>query len=183
MHTEEELREIFTSLLSKYSINLQIDPQAWQIQSPAAIDVEHNEEGEMVGVGIYDGEKAYYFTKLKKGLLSDFPKASWIAHNGLSDFELLRQWGVPVFNEQLVHDTMLVGHIIDSSLKAYGLKDMAKRELGIEYPDYSDLVGKKSAKERKTLDKWPVDIVAMYCVMDCYATYKLYERQMECIAH
>lgn len=145
--------------------------------NPISLDVEHNEEGDLVGIGLYDGVRCLYFTKVTPKLKETIISRDIIAHNGKSDFELLRQWGIPVLDSQLIWDTCLIGHIIDSSLKTYGLKDMAKRELGIEYPSYSDIVGKPKAKIRRTLDKWPVSIVAAYNALDCYVTYKLYQLQ------
>ncbi len=76
---------------------------------------------------------------------------------------------------------MLIGHVLDSSLKAFGLKDMAKRELGISYPSYDEIVGKRTLKqsvERITLDKQPPRLVQLYNCMDCYATGKLREYQL-----
>ncbi len=76
---------------------------------------------------------------------------------------------------------MLLGHVIDSSLKAYGLKAMAERDLGIFYPSYDDIVGKRTEKqkaERITLDKQPPRLVQLYNMMDTVATYKLYEKQI-----
>lgn len=184
MYTESELREIFTSLVNAHRIKLIIDPPEYVafLPNPISVDVEHNEAGELVGVGVCNGSQCDYFTKITPRLIKELLQAEIIAHNGISDLELLRTWGIPVKNEQLVWDTFLMGHILDSSLKTYGLKDMAKRELGIEYPDYSDIVGKKTAKERKTLDLWPVDVVAMYNACDTFSTWKLAERQKECIA-
>lgn len=117
-----------------------------------------------------------------------------ICHNGKSDIDLLGVWGFDVSRIFLVHDSMLLGHIIDSSLGSYGLKDMAKRELGIEYPSYEDIVGKHKGKTknapkcpqnepeccgRVTLDKQPVRLVAMYNALDCYCTFKLYTQQIK----
>lgn len=199
MHTEDELRATFTSLLQQYKINLVIDPVDYEIHSPAALDVEHDEQGNLVGIGVYDGRNAYYFTETRLNVLSEvLQKLRLIAHNGVGDFECLRQWGIPVSDAQLVWDTYLIGHIADSSLGSYGLKDMAKRELGIIYPEYDEIVGthrRKTKKQpacprvvsdccgRRTLDKWPKDIVGAYCIMDCFVTYGNKERQMECIQH
>jgi DNA polymerase I-like protein with 3'-5' exonuclease and polymerase domains len=101
-----------------------------------------------------------------------------ICHNGVSDFECLRNWGINLKDEDLYWDSMLMGHLIDSSLKDYSLKGMAKRELGITYPSYDDIVGKKGLKTpRVTLDKQPLELVAAYNACDTYCTYKLYEKQ------
>ncbi len=174
---EEELRSTLTSICQKLGLHVQIDPSEYTIQGPAAIDVEHDEEGNLVGIGVYDGHRALYFTSVDMSLSSILCSRDLVAHNGISDFDLLRQWGIPVSDEQLIWDTMLIGHIIDSSLRTYGLKDMAKRELGIEYPSYSDICGKEKAKVRRTLDKWPVDIGSMYNAADGFVTKKIQVKQ------
>jgi DNA polymerase I-like protein with 3'-5' exonuclease and polymerase domains len=144
-----------------------------------ALDVEHDESGGFVGCGLYNGTGiCYYFSDLQ--LLSRLPFHQYkiIAHNGVSDMEMLRFWGINVRDEQLIWDTMLIGHLIDSSLKSYGLKDMAKRELGISYPSYDDIVGKRGLKTpRITLDKQPFELVSRYNTMDTWSTYQLYLKQ------
>lgn len=177
---EEELSLTLAGLCEKYLIKVLINPIDYTINSPAAVDVEHDEEGNLVGIGIYDGFRSLYCTKVNSKLSSFLTnKLDLIAHNGLGDFDSLRQWGIPVSNTQLVWDTMLFSHIIDSSRKGYGLKKLAKEDLGIEYPSYDDIVGKRTAKTRRTLDKWPIEIVSLYNALDCYATYKLYQKQLE----
>jgi DNA polymerase-1 len=174
---ESELNATLTSLCEKYQIKVLIDPVEYKLLSPAAIDVEHDEEGNLVGIGVYDGSQSFYFTLVTDSLRNKLLSLSLIAHNGKGDFDSLRQWGVCVTDEQLVWDTELIGHIIDSSRKGYGLKKLAKEDLGIEYPSYDALVGKKTAKVRRTLDKWPIETVSLYNALDCFVTYKLWEIQ------
>lgn len=175
---EAELTAKLDEICTTLGINVEINPTYYEIKSPAAIDVEHDEEGNLVGIGVFDGTNSYYFTHVDITIASVLVSCpALIAHNGVSDFDLLRSWGIPLRDDNLIWDTFLIGHIIDSSLKTYGLKDMAARELGITYPSYSDIVGKPKAKERRTLDKWPVKLVAQYNALDCIATYKLWEKQ------
>lgn len=172
---ELELTAIFDELIQQYGLKIEIDPESYQIQSPAAVDIEHDEEGNLVGIGVYDGLQARYFTRVTGNLRDTFRTLSCIAHNGKGDFECLRSWGIPISDTQLVHDTELFAHIIDSSRKGYGLKKIAKEDLEIVYPSYEDLVGKRTAKTRKTMDKHSIDLVSKYNALDCYVTYKLYE--------
>lgn len=145
-----------------------------------SIDVEHDEQGAFVGVGVYRAadSRAYYYNDIHTLLRVPISALSLIGHNGISDIECLQMWGVQIEYEQLIWDTMLIGHLYDSSLKDYGLKGMSKRELDITYPSYDDIVGKRGLKaERITLDKQPMELVAKYNSLDVYVTYKLYEKQ------
>lgn len=177
---EKQLLQIFNDLSTRLNLKVEIDPPEFNLRSPIALDVEHDEEGNLVGIGVYDGTNARYYTRITELLRSELLRVSIIAHNGVSDIELLNQWGIPVSLSQLVWDTMLCAHIIDSSRSGYGLKQLAKEDLGIEYPSYTEIVGKKTAKQkhpRRTLDKWPMEIVSKYNALDCFITYKLRERQ------
>lgn len=180
-----ELINTFRGLIAQHDIELVINPVIGEELhgEDMALDVEHDESGTFVGCGlIIVGTKlVYYFSDIHALSRVPFSTLSIVAHNGLSDLECLRHWGINVWDEQLIWDTMLIGHILDSSCKSYGLKDMAKRELGIEYPSYDDIVGKRTTKqktERVTLDKQPLELVALYNAMDCYATEQLYQKQI-----
>jgi DNA polymerase I len=178
--SSEELIAVFNGLIEQHKLVLVLDSPR-KFEGPWALDVEHDEQGTFVGCGLYNGTNpVYYFSSLVSLNSCDFSAVSLICHNGRSDFECLRSWGIGVPDDRLFWDTELSGHIIDSSFKGYGLKSMAKRELGIEYPSYEDIVGKrtaKQAKERITLDKQPLELVQKYNALDCYVTWKLYEKQ------
>ena len=178
---QQKIMAALDAACDRAKIIVDIDPAVYRIVPGAvAIDVEHDEAGGLGGIGAFDGVKSYYWTT---PLIGGWIKgASLIAHNGVSDFECLRHWGVNVVDDQLMWDTMLIGHIIDSSKKDYSLKAMAKRELNFEYPSYDDIVGKRGLKApRLTLDKQPLMLVAKYNACDCWATYRLYEGQKACL--
>jgi DNA polymerase I-like protein with 3'-5' exonuclease and polymerase domains len=176
---QQNVLDLLNSAILKTGIDLRINPFGCGINYPLALDVEHDEQGNMVGIGLYSSlGEACYFTKIDQSLKETIEKADIIAHNGVSDFECLRMWGINVRDEQLIWDTMLMGHILDSSKKDYSLKGMADKELGIVYPSYEDIVGKRGLKlERITLDKQPLELVAKYNALDTYCTWKLYEQQ------
>lgn len=178
---QRQLLQTFRDLIKKYAINIHIDkPLPTDLKEPLSCDVEHDECGAFVCCGLYVPSLNSYFGYTDTGaLLRNWrPSFQLIAHNGMGDIECLRQWGMGVKDEQLVHDTMLVGHILDSSLKSYGLKDMAKRELNFIYPSYDEIVGKKGLKAvRITLDQQPLELVSKYNACDVWATWKLYESQ------
>jgi len=149
------------------------------VTEPVSIDIEHDESGEPVCVGLYvlSSNTCYSYTDLQHLRNFNLRSLDLIAHNGKTDLELLEIWGCAVSPKDLFYDTQLMGHILDSSLRTYGLKDMAQRELGLEYPSYEAIVGKRGAKTRVTLDKQPIDLVIKYNSLDCYATAKLYVKQ------
>jgi DNA polymerase-1 len=180
---ELELLNELTAICQANSLDIHINevPDRALAGKPCSLDVEHDEAGNFVCCGLYFGNGGPVYSIFDIQLLRriDFSAFSIIAHNGKGDLECLRMWGVPVSDAQLVWDTQLISHILDSSLKAYGLKALAERELAISYPSYDDIVGKKTKKqkaERRTLDKWPIEIVSRYNAFDCFVTWKLYDR-------
>jgi len=176
---QQKLLSELDSAISQAGIRLDISGfvPAWG-KEPLSCDIEHDEQGNLVGIGICIDKRCFYYTKISKALKELLEESPIIAHNGVSDFECLRMWGINVRDEQLVHDTMLIGHLLDSSLKSYSLKDMARRELQVVYPSYDDIVGKRGLrKERILLDKQPLELTAKYNACDTWSTYQLYLKQ------
>jgi DNA polymerase I-like protein with 3'-5' exonuclease and polymerase domains len=181
---QEKLLSDLNCVISQVGIDLHINPVGGWGGFPWAVDIEHDEQGNLVGIGICENTFCGYFTSIPKYLKDLLEVTQIIAHNGVSDLECLRMWGINVRDEQLVWDTMLIGHIIDSSGKDYSLKGMAKRELGISYPSYDDIVGKRGLKaERITLDKQPMELVAKYNAIDTFVTYSIYEKQRKVLGN
>jgi DNA polymerase I-like protein with 3'-5' exonuclease and polymerase domains len=177
--------------VSNYGIKLHVNPD-WGVNLYAgmSLDVEDDEQDNFVGLGIYDPKLkcCYYWSSIKNipVWIRNEPPPPFIAHNGRSDIEKLRKWGFDVSEANLLWDTLLMQHILDSSQRKYGLKEAVKREFGVEYPAYEDIVGKHKTKcpnnvvgccGRITLDKQPLELVAAYNACDCYWTHRLYELQ------
>lgn len=186
--------ELLETLRHTYGINLHVNVPLPEIKEPVSLDIEHDESGGFVGIGLFLGStnSHYWFSDPVSLDSGDLCSLSLIGHNLISDLETLRFWGFKVADTQIVHDTMLIGHVLDSSLKAYGLKDMSKRHLNIEYPEYDEIVGPHRRKSktrpacprtasdccgRITLDKQPPKLVQLYNCFDCFVPYKLYELQ------
>lgn len=167
----------------RYGISVRINAVGAGFDVPAVIDVEDDEKGNFVGLGLYGGGyECFYFTELDVHTKEMLGRIPFVAHNGKSDLHKLRAWGVNVRPEQLVFDTMIASYVMDSTKESHGLKELARQELSIQYPAYRELCG-KGAKKR-TLADLPVELVAAYNAMDCIATYKLwklYDKQM--VAH
>lgn len=142
-----------------------------------SLDVEDDEQGNFVGLGIYSphSNTCHYWSDLECIPKNDLPK--FVAHNGISDIRKLQAWGFKIDESWLLWDTSLMQHVIDSTQKSYGLKDICKREGLGEWPSYEDICGKKDKPGHKTLKEFPVDDVAQYNACDTYYTYKLYEKQ------
>jgi DNA polymerase-1 len=164
---------------TRHGLNLRIDDVSALAHCGllCACDVEDDERGAFVGLGVWDGiGPVLYFSALTDGLRSFLEKAQFVGHNFKSDLHKLKTWGVAVHSGQLVFDTMVASYVTDSTKESHGLKELAKQELAMEYPDYALIVGKGRAK--RTLDTQPVALVAAYNGMDCVATWKLYQKYL-----
>jgi len=168
---------------SKYGITLRVIGESDVLSeeetrslrtSICTVDVEDDERGNFVGVGLYGGGGVvYYFRHLGSELRSLLTSVRLVGHNVKYDLHQLRKWGINVSVRNIVYDTRLAFYVTDSSQPSVGLKDLAEKYLGITYPHYSDIVTGKG-KKKLTLDKQPVELVANYNAMDCIATYRLW---------
>ncbi len=167
----------------KYGVKkLYINPD-WGIRygPEVTLDVEDDEHGNFVGIGVYDPKLNVCYYWSEKTIQWQLP-SRFIAHNGVSDLRKLQAWGYPYTDDALIWDTMLMAHILDSSRHQYGLKKLVKEEFGYDYPSYDDIVGKRTLKQikpRVTLDKQPLEIVSNYNACDAYFTWALYKKQKE----
>jgi len=168
--------------VAKYGVDLFINlSQPPLLLDGASLDVEDDEQGNFVGIGIYglpvmEGNFAcYYWSDWEIAKTLIIPR--FVAHNGISDLRKLQKWGFKIDESWLIYDTQLMAHIIDSSRRQYGLKKLVKEDLGIMYPSYEDLCGKKGGKNHTNLSKLPLELVAEYNACDTYTTYQLYEYQ------
>lgn len=158
-----------------HGVALLINPAHLPENFPWVIDVEDDEKGGFVGIGVMaNPDTVSYFTSLSEPLKKALEQLPLIAHAGRTDLHKLKKWGVNVKPEQLFFDTMQAAHTIDSTRRAYGLKDLAREICGIHYPDYKDLTGR--GRNKATLDALPTELVANYNAMDCIATYRLWLR-------
>lgn len=159
--------------LAKYNVTLHINESFTSLGDHLVIDVETDEIGHFVGIGVLSLSEPgtiFYFTDLKY-IKPFLETASLSGHNVKYDFHQLRSWGINISAKQLENDTQLMAYTLDSSNRKNGLKDLSQELLGITYPTYKELVG--TGKNKKTLDKHEVEEVANYCGMDVYCTYKL----------
>jgi DNA polymerase-1 len=157
---------------SKFGVELKVNPEGVPNGTTAVVDVETDEAGSFVGIGIMcSASSVSYYSTLRADVCSFLATASLIGHNLKFDARQLRSWGVDVKQAQLVHDTMLKSYVCNSTKESHGLKDLAKEYLGMEWPTYKEMVGE--GRNKVTLDKQDVNRVAAYCGDDCVATFRL----------
>lgn len=159
------------------------EPVSLTSEKPVFIDLETDEKDNFVGAGYtQNGVEVYYTTDLYTigvqigtNLNQTYLKGSsfrLVGHNLKADAKWLAKWGVKIKPEQLQDDTILMSYAINSTKESHSLKDLGK-ELGYEWPTYSEMVDK--GRKKVTLDKQDVSRVGAYCAMDVMVTYKLWE--------
>jgi DNA polymerase-1 len=161
--------------VQKYGANLIINGDIKLLSNnfPTIIDVEDDENGHFVGIGLtQDGKNIVYRTVINTDLLNILPKLLLIGHNIKYDAKQLNSWGIKINPSQLFNDTILMSYVINSTKESQALKDLGK-ERGYIWPTYKELVGK--GKLKKTLDKQNIETVANYNAMDVLITWKLYQ--------
>jgi len=156
----------------KFGVELVINPSEVPNGSTAVVDVETDEKGNFVGIGIMcDPTRVTYYSTLGPDLRAYLAGANLIGHNLKFDATELRSWGVDIRSRLLVHDTMLKSYVRNSTKESHGLKELAREYLGMEWPTYEQMVG--TGKDKVTLDQQEVGRVAAYCGCDCVATFRL----------
>jgi DNA polymerase-1 len=158
----------------RFGVELKINPEGEVYGNTLVVDVETDERGNFVGIGIMDRPTSVsYFSVLSPDLRRLLSVSLIIGHNIKFDARQLKSWGIDIKPEQLVQDTMLKSYVRSSTKDSHGLKELAREYLSMEWPSYHDMVGRGKAKQ--TLDKQDVEKVAAYCGDDCIATYRLNE--------
>jgi DNA polymerase-1 len=157
---------------AKFGVKLLVNPSEVPNGSIAVVDVETDEVGNFVGIGIMcDPNSVSYYSTLRPDVCSFLTSVRLIGHNIKFDARQLRSWGVAIKPEQLAHDTMLKSYVCNSTKESHGLKDLAKEYLDMEWPTYREMVGE--GRDKVTLDKQEIEKVARYCGDDCVATFRL----------
>ena len=157
---------------SKFGVELKVNPEGVPNGDTAVIDVETDENGNFVGIGIMcDSSSVSYYSELRPDVRLYLSHISLIGHNLKFDARQLYNWGIKIDPSHLIHDTMLKSYVCNSTKESHGLKELAKEYLNMEWPTYREMVGE--GRNKITLDKQDVDVVAAYCGDDCVATYRL----------
>ena len=109
----------------KFGVELIIDQEGVPGGQNAVIDVEDNEKGVFVGVGIMcDPTSVFYYSGLTPNVRARLSNAPFGGHNIKSDARKLRGWGVGVQADNLSFDTMLKSYVQNSTKESHGLKEL-----------------------------------------------------------
>ena len=92
---QQSLLDVLSSVISREGIDIAYNelPDFTPGES-VSIDVEHDESGAFVGVGMYRAvdRRAYYYSDISVLLRVPLSSLSLIGHNGVSDIECLQTW-------------------------------------------------------------------------------------------
>jgi DNA polymerase-1 len=100
------------------------------------------------------------------------PAVPKFGHHAKYDLQVLRRHGMEVAG--LAFDSMIAAFVLDTSVRAFGLKDLAWSMLGVEMTPIQSLIGK--GKQQISLADVPLDLVANYACADADVTLRLRER-------
>ena len=144
---------------------------------PLVIDIEDNESGSFVGIGVYRFSDAFvfYFTNIEDALKAALENCQLIGQNIKYDLKQLQKWGVKVGSKNIADDTIIMSYVMNTTKESHSLKDLAKEYLGLDWTTYKEMVHPDGCHKKVTLDKQPVEKVAWYCCSDVIATYKLHQ--------
>ena len=93
-------------------------------------------------------------------------------HHAKYDLQVLRRHGMEV--APIAFDSMIAAFVLDTSVRAFGLKDLAWSVLGVEMTPIQSLIGK--GKQQISLADVPLESVANYACADADVTLRLRER-------
>jgi len=142
--------------------------------APLALDVETDEEDNFAGLALCQSADEVYFYDKDQWCdeLADFIGSfNFIMQGGKFDIRMLKKWGVKTGYNRLQYDTKIMAYSMDSTMQKYGLKEMSKKFIGMEWSTYREMVG--SGKKKITLDKQDPERVGKYCGTDALATFRL----------
>ena len=102
---------------------------------------------------------SHYFKKNQKRFI-------YVMHNAVFDLKVLGKYGIR-FDNALIYDTMTAEHLIDER-KRKGLKDVAKRRLGVETQSFKDAQHQGYGSQK----------FLKYALNDSRWTYDIYKQQV-----
>jgi DNA polymerase-1 len=103
------------------------------------------------------------------------PKVAKVNQNIKYDLLVLRAQGVPV--RGVVGDPMVADYLLHAGDRSHGLSDLAFRELKHQVTPITDLIGKKSKKQRQLrMDEVPTTRVTDYAGEDADVAWRLCDR-------
>lgn len=143
-------------------------------------------DGRILGVGIYDGEKAHYFTDMKNRQLREMladSSTTKVFHNGVYDLNWLCNGEDAFTVGGCLEDTMTRQGLLDAYQSRYDL-DSCCQLMKVPGKNKGDTIDKHWTGKGKAIEHLAdIDpkIVGAYCVQDCKATYLLYNAQQKAL--
>ncbi len=138
-----------------------------------ALDLEYDENGtEISCVGMFDGTSYYHYSSVGECLLRYLRSCNWIVADGIhAELPVLNKLYGGFTTDRIYADVKIMGYVFDSTLKNWGLKNLAKEYLKTEWPKYKDL---KKEYKFKSIKELPQEVLIDYNGMDCVQTWKLW---------
>lgn len=153
-----------------------VDSEELPTASLVSLDLEYTEneeKREICLVGIFDGITYWAYTAVTDRLLSYLGKTGWITHDGIhAELPVLNKLYGGFEPERIQYDTKIMGYVFDSTLKDWGLKNLAKKYLAKEWPKYNEL---KKEYKFKSIKELPQEVLLDYNGSDCVFTWMLWE--------
>lgn len=156
------------------NIPIIIDSDELPTATLISLDLEYSEDGsDLICVGIFDGRTYYFYSVASDEVVQYLRAVNWITHDGIhAELPILEKLYGGFSPQRILDDTKILGYTFDSTLKDWGLKNLAKRYLNIEWPKYQEL---KKEYKFKSIKELPQEVLIDYNASDCYYTWKLWE--------
>ena len=139
-----------------------------------SLDLEYDENAsEIVCVGMFDGTSYYHFSSVSEPLLRYLREVRWIGQDIThAELPMLNKLYGGFSTDRIYADVKILAYVYDSTLRDWGLKNLAKKYLSVEWPKYSEL---KKEHKFKNIKELPPEVLQDYNGSDCVFTWRLWE--------
>jgi DNA polymerase I len=160
-----------------FAFDTETDSLDVMIANPVGISLSwHAGEAVYIPIAAPDGSGAgLAAATVAAALRSVFgdPAVGKVGHNLKYDVRVMERMGVVTRN--LAFDTYIATTLLEAG-EDHGLKDVARRILGVAMTDYNSLTRSVGRSRRRIpLRQLPVSVVATYACADAEVTYRLYD--------
>lgn len=174
--TAEKLAELVKTLAAAERISFDVETTstdanraelvglgvAWAAGEAAYLPVAHGKGQQLPWATVRDALQPFFAN-------AGVPK---LAHNAKYDLTVCVRHGLEIAGP--IHDTMLLGWLLDPASRALGLKAQAATLLGWKMTEIEALIG--SGRKQVTIDQVAIDQVTAYCGADVDATIQIFDQ-------